>query len=139
MCDSLSSSDAPMLDESLAFLDALYEATRRGVVTWRMVPNEPCDLFEASVDGETVTIELLMLYELDSTTGERAFVRIVGLKTWEVFARGTAGYDTVLRMLSLNISGWSEGQAGAKKSLQRALARVRALLALLATAIVIAG
>lgn len=114
-----------MLAASLTFISALFEATRCGALSWRMRSDDDRDLFEASVADELVTVEILYL---PGTSGsERAFVRVIGLNAWEVFARGSDGYDVVMRMLALNIPGWSDGQAGYEKALERATARIRAL------------
>jgi len=114
-----------MSEASLTFVAALLEATRSGALTWQIRSDDDRDLFEASVADELVTVEILYL---SGTSGsERAFVRVVGLKTWEVFARGTNGYDLIMRMLALNIPGWSDGQVGNEKALERATARIRGL------------
>ena len=117
-----------MLEDTLEFLTVLRTATEKGIVTWRIVDNDERDLFEASVDGQEITVELLMLRGPDDMGGERAFVRVVGLKVWEVFARGTQGYDIVMSMLCLNIFGWKQGAEGHGKSLKRATSRIRDLL-----------
>jgi hypothetical protein len=116
-----------VLEKSLAFLAALFEATRSGALTWRIASDDDHDLFETSVADEHVTVEILHLP--GSSGSERAFVRIVGLKTWEVFARGTEGYDTVMRMLTLSIPAWAEGSAGSARQLERATDRIRQLIA----------
>jgi hypothetical protein len=116
------------LDDRLAFLEALQIATEQGAVTWRMVEDDERDLYEASVDGEAITVERLMLHSPRDGGGERVFVRVVGLKVWEVFAIGTVGYDMVMSMLSVNIFGWKDGHDGHIKSLRKATVRVRALL-----------
>lgn len=118
-----------MLEDALEFLRALHTATECGAVTWRIAGDDDRHLFEASVDGESITVERLMLHDpVDGGGGEHAFVRVVGLKVWEVFARGTPGYDMIMSMLSLNIFGWKEGQIGHAKSIRKAIARVRAVL-----------
>lgn len=117
-----------MLEDTLEFLTVLRTATEKGIVTWRVVDNDERDLFEASVDGQEITVERLMLREPDDVGGEHAFVRVVGLKVWEVFARGTQGYDIVMSMLGVNILGWKQGAEGYGKSLKMATSRIRNLL-----------
>jgi hypothetical protein len=114
-----------MSKASLAFVSALLDATRSGALTWRIGSDDDRDLFEAPVADELVTVEIL--YLPGASGSERAFVRVVGLKTWEVFARGSDGYDLVMGMLALNIPGWADGQVGNEKALELATARIRAL------------
>ncbi len=117
------------LDEAqIEFLEALHEASRRNVITWRIVEDDERDAFAATVDGETLEVELLYVPGASGSGSERGFVRMSGLKTYFTYAVGTRGYAIVMSMLSLHIFGWAEGTAGGLKSLARATARVRALL-----------
>jgi hypothetical protein len=116
------------LADQLAFLEALRRATERGAITWRMIEDDERDMCEASVDGEAITVERLMLRGADGQGSERVFVRLVGMNLWEVFAIGTEGYERIMSMLGLSILGWKDGQDGHAKSLRNATGRVRALL-----------
>jgi hypothetical protein len=117
-----------LVEKSLALMTALFDATLAGALTWRMTADGDRDLFEALVDDEQITLEIL---SLQGTLGsERAFVRFVGLKAWEVFARGTEGYELAMRMLAVNVPGWAEGMSASEKRLERATNRVRQLIAI---------
>ncbi|HXI54193.1 MAG TPA: hypothetical protein VNH84_21925 [Candidatus Saccharimonadales bacterium] len=115
-------------EAQIEFLESLHEASRRNVITWRIAEGDDRDAFEATVDGETLEVELLYVPGASGRGTERGFVRVSGLKTYFTYAVGTRGYDIIMSMLSLHIHGWAEGTAGSLKRLARATARVRALL-----------
>jgi len=115
-------------DAQIEFLESLHDASRRNVITWRIVEDDDRDAFEATVDGETLEVELLYVPGAPGCGSERGFLRVSGLKTYFTYAVGTRGYEIIMSMLSLHIHGWTEGAAGSLKSLARATQRVRALL-----------
>ena len=115
-------------EAQIQFLESLHEASRQNVITWRIIEDDDRDAFEATVDGETLEVELLYVPGAPGRGSERGFVRVSGLKTYFTYAVGTRGYDIILSMLSLHIHGWADGTAGSLKSLARATQRVRALL-----------
>ena len=117
------------IDEAqIEFLESLHEASRRNIITWRIVEDDDRDAFAATVDGETLEVELLYVPGAPGCGSERGFVRVTGLKTYFTYAVGTRGYDLIMSMLSLHILGWAQGTAGGLKSLARATQRLRALL-----------
>jgi hypothetical protein len=59
-----------MLERTLAFVSALLGATRSGALTWRISANDDRDLFEAFVDDESISVEILYLPALSGS--ERA-------------------------------------------------------------------
>jgi hypothetical protein len=116
------------IDEAqIEFLESLHEASRLNVIAWRIVDDDDRDAFKATVDGGTIEVELLYLPGPPGGGSERAFARVSGLKTYFTYAVGTRGYDIIMGMLRFHIHGWTEGAAGAIKSLNRATSRVRAL------------
>jgi hypothetical protein len=115
-------------EAQINFLESLHEASRNNVITWRIVDDDDRDAFAATVDGETLEVELLYVPGAPGHGSERGFVRVSGLKTYFTYAVGTRGYDIIMSMLSLHIFGWAEGTAGGLRSLARATQRVRALL-----------
>ena len=115
-------------EAQIEFLESLHEASRRNVITWRKVEDDDRDAFEATVDGETLEVELLYVPGAPGRGSERGFVRVSGLKTYFTYAVGTRGHEIIMSMLSLHIHGWADGTASGLKSLSRATQRVRALL-----------
>jgi len=115
-------------EAQIDLLESLHEASRRNVITWRIVEDDNRDAFEATVDGERLEVELLYVPGAPNRGSERGFVRVSGLKTYFTYAVGTCGYEVIMSMLSLHIHGWAEGVAGSLKSLARATQTVRALL-----------
>jgi hypothetical protein len=115
-------------EAQIEFLESLHEASRRNVITWRIVNDDDRDAFEGTVDGETLEVELLYIPGAPGRGSERGFVRVRGLKTYFTYAVGTRGYEIIMSMLSLHIHGWAEGTAGSLKRLARGTQRVRALL-----------
>ena len=110
-------------------VETLLLATREGRLRWRTEFDDlERDTFCADVGDDRIQIELLLLPPLIKTEGsERAFVRVTGLKLWEVFARGTYEYDQIMEMLSLNVDGWDRGGEARARSIRRAIERVNAL------------
>lgn len=115
-------------EAQIEFLQSLHEASRQNVITWRILEDDERDAFEATVDGETLKVELLYVSGAPGRGSERGFVRVSGLEICFTYAVGTPAYNIIMSMLSLHIHGWAEGTAGSLKGLVRATQRIRALL-----------
>src|SRR4051812_15850459 len=116
-----------MHDAAIRFLEALHLATARNLVSWKRVPDDDRDIFEAEVDGDVVRVELVYFQEASGQSFERVLARVTGLKTYFHVAIGTEAYDLISSMLSMHVAGWDHGRAESVSRLDQATARVSGL------------
>ena len=120
--------DNSLHNSEIQFLEALYEATENHKIVWSIVEDEDRDLFHATLDGESINIELVYFEVATGGTFERLLAIISGLKVYIRASVGTPAYDIVSSMLSKNIPSWSQGRKGGINSLSKATSRINRFL-----------
>ncbi len=107
----------------LAFVEALRDATVRGLIAWIPVPDDDREISRAEIDGEVVEVEFVYFPVAVGGTFEKVLATVSGMKTYFQVAAGTPAYHILRDMLAPQQSRESE-----VKGLTKATARVRRLM-----------
>jgi len=87
-------------EAELAFVEALRDATIRGVVTWESVPDDDREISRAEIDGDIVEVEFMYFPLAVGGTFEKVLATVSGMKTYFQVATGTPAYDMLRTMLA---------------------------------------
>ena len=102
----------------IIFLKKLLEATKKGIIQWKIEKNDNEEIFVAKFDDTAFFIEIIYLpLKPDGKGSERSLVRIYSNKLYETFAIGTEGYELIMAMLEQNISDWKEAKISYDKKI----------------------
>jgi hypothetical protein len=88
------------LAAELAFVEALGDATVRGVIAWTIVPDDDRDISKAEADGDVVEVEFVYFPVAVGGTFEIVLARVSGMKTHFQVAAGTPAYHILRDMLA---------------------------------------
>lgn len=107
----------------LAFVEALYDATVRNIIAWKLIPDDDREISQAEVDGDIIEVEFVYFPAATGGTFEIVLARVSGMKTYFQVAVGTPAYQILRSMLSSK-----QSLKSSIKSLDKATGRVRKLL-----------
>jgi hypothetical protein len=88
-------------EAELAFVEALYDATNLGHITWAILPDDERDIYQSEIDGEVLQIEFMYFPLATGDCAERVIATVSGMKTYFQVAVGTPAYHMLKHMLSL--------------------------------------
>src|SRR5438132_9656739 len=105
-------SEKSMETKALIMLQLMLDHTKQGKIRWTR--EDDAGRFEASVSGQTFTVEFIYFLRTDEVGSDRTMARIGAFNLYD-YCIGTEGFDLICEMLSIDDPEWAEARERRQK------------------------